>query len=143
MPIQEHPATGTILICDFSAGFKEPEMVKLRPVVVISPKIVIRSGLCTVVALSTVVPDKRMPYHYELKPLDPPLPAPYDGGPNWVKGDMIVSVGFHRLNFVRMGKAFTGERRYRYEVLPPSEMKAVRTCVLHGLGFSGLTKHLP
>lgn len=142
MPIQEHPATGTILVCDFTAGFKMPEMVKIRPVVVISPKIVARSGLCTVVPLSTVIPLKLMPYHYELQPLDPPLPPPFDEGPNWIKGDMVVSVGFHRLNLIRMGKASTGERRYRYEVLPPSEMKEIRTCVLRGLGLASLTKHL-
>jgi mRNA interferase MazF len=127
---------GTILICDFSAGFKVPEMVKVRPVVVISPKIAIRSGLCT------VVPDNIMPYHHELRDIQPPLPSPYNEGPNWIKGDMVVSVGLHRLNFVRMGKAATGERRYRYEVLPPDDLKAIRTCVLRGLGFSALTKHL-
>jgi mRNA interferase MazF len=45
---------GQILICDFSSGFVEPEMVKVRPVVVISPKPrkSIHS-LCTVVPLST------------------------------------------------------------------------------------------
>jgi hypothetical protein len=70
MPIQEHPATGTILICDFT-GMKEPEMVKRRPVVVISPKIAVRRGLCTVLGLSTV-------------------PPPWDDGPNWNKGDMAT-----------------------------------------------------
>src|SRR3546814_2449978 len=44
--IGEHPPTGTILTCNFDAGFKEPEMVKRRPVIVVSPKISIRAGLC-------------------------------------------------------------------------------------------------
>src|SRR3546814_14006270 len=39
MPIREHPVTGTILTCDFNVGFTQPEMIKRRPVVVISPKI--------------------------------------------------------------------------------------------------------
>jgi hypothetical protein len=28
MPINDHPAPGTILVCDFNGTFKEPEMVK-------------------------------------------------------------------------------------------------------------------
>ena len=63
MAIREHPPTGSILMCDFNAGFREPEMVKRRPVVVISPKIRARPGLCTVVALSTTVPAPVMDYH--------------------------------------------------------------------------------
>jgi len=31
MAIAAHPKIGTILHCDFNAGFKEPEMVKRRP----------------------------------------------------------------------------------------------------------------
>lgn len=75
MPIQEHPALGTILTCDFNAGFKEPEMVKRRPVVVISPKIAGRYGLCTVVALSLTEPDPIMPYHCQID-IRPELPYP-------------------------------------------------------------------
>jgi mRNA interferase MazF len=71
MPIQEHPLCGTILVCDFS-GLKEPEMVKRRPVIVVSPKITARPGLCTVVALSTVQPAKIMPYHVQLSLSLPP-----------------------------------------------------------------------
>lgn len=74
--IREHPKIGTILICDFDQGFKEPEMVKRRPVIVVSPKISTRPGLCTVVALSTTEPRPKMPFHCEID-LDPPLPPPW------------------------------------------------------------------
>jgi uncharacterized protein YifN (PemK superfamily) len=40
-----HPEPGTILICDYSTGFKKPEMVKKRPVVTISPRLKRRDGL--------------------------------------------------------------------------------------------------
>jgi uncharacterized protein YifN (PemK superfamily) len=55
MPLTYHPETGTILICDYNlgGGFIEPEMVKRRPVVVISPRFRHRDWLCTVVPLST------------------------------------------------------------------------------------------
>lgn len=56
MAIREHPPLGTLLLCDFGSGFKPPEMVKRRLVVVISPRIKARPGLCTVVALSTTLP---------------------------------------------------------------------------------------
>ena len=140
MAIGEHPVPGTILICDFNQGFREPEMVKQRPVIVLSPKIGIRAKLCTVVALSTTPPQPQMPYHCKLE-IDPPLP-PRWSGENWVKGDMIYAVGFHRLDLIRLGKDNTGKRQYRYDIITPEQMKAVRTCVLRGIGLGILTKHL-
>jgi uncharacterized protein YifN (PemK superfamily) len=141
MAISEHPAPGALLICDFSPGFREPEMVKRRPVVVISPKIRARAGLCTVVALSTTTPYPMMPYHCEITPL-PPLPAPWLSGPMWVKGDMVAAVGFHRLDFFRYAKDRTGRRVYRYDPLPPEDFRRVRRCVLAALGLASLTQHL-
>ena len=55
MALKYPPKVGTLWICDFNTGFKPPEMIKRRPVVVISPR---RSTeLCTIVPLSTTVPD--------------------------------------------------------------------------------------
>ena len=36
MPISKHPPQGSILTANFDQGFKKPEMVKLRLVVVLS-----------------------------------------------------------------------------------------------------------
>lgn len=44
-----------VLICDFTTGFQAPEMVKKRPVVVVSPRRRI-GQVCTVVPLSSVAP---------------------------------------------------------------------------------------
>jgi mRNA interferase MazF len=142
MAIREHPAMGTILLCDFGCGFVPPEMVKRRPVIVVSPKIAARPNLCTIVPLSTEPPRKQMPYHVELPDIRPPLPAPWDKGPNWVKGDMIYSVSFERLDLIRMGKTADGTRLYRYALLDTAQLRAVRACVLNALGLGGLTKHL-
>jgi len=38
LALQFSPAPGAIVICDYSTGFRPPEMVKVRPVVVISPR---------------------------------------------------------------------------------------------------------
>jgi mRNA interferase MazF len=141
MAIREHPVVGTVLVCDFNQGFQEPEMVKRRPVIVISPKISVRAGLCTVVALSTTEPNPSMPYHCRIR-LDPPLPEPWGDTVRWVKGDMICAVGFHRLDFPRLGKDSSGKRLYRYNPISDEDLRRVRQCVLSALGLAGLTKHL-
>jgi mRNA interferase MazF len=142
MPIKEHPYTGTILLCDFNSGFREPEMVKRRPVVVLSPKIAARPGLCTVVALSDTEPHPKLPYHCQID-IRPRLPDEFNSDGVWVKGDMIYAVGFHRLDFIRVGKTDGGKRMYHYEPLSNEEIKKIRECVLRALGLSALTKHLP
>ena len=141
MAIREHPHTGAVMICDFNAGFREPEMVKRRPVVVISPKIAARPGLCTVVALSTTAPNPKLPFHAQID-LRPELPAPWQSDGVWVKGDMVYAVGFHRLDFIRLGKDLNGKRRYLYQPLSVENLKEIRACVLKGIGLTILTKHL-
>ena len=139
MPIQFHPKQGTVVICNFDAGFKEPEMVKRRPVIVISPQISMRADLCTVVALSTEEPRHKMPFH---RKLDINLPPPWHQGPNWVKGDMVYAVAFHRLELIRLGRDEEKKRIYSRVQLSVDELTEVRKCVLRALGLSPLTKHL-
>ena len=116
-------------------------MVKRRLVVVLSPKIRFRPGLCTVVPLSTKPPDPVMPFHCEID-LDPPPPDPWGEITRWVKADMVCSVGFHRLDFLRLGKDGAGKRLYRYDTISDEDMRRIRACVLSSLGLSSLTKHL-
>lgn len=132
---------GTLLMCDFQQGFREPEMVKRRLVVVLSPKIQARPGLCTVVSLSTTPPNPAMPYHCQID-IRPVLPAKYVSDGVWVKGDMVYAVGFHRLDLVRTGKDIYGNRNYYFSCLSADNIKKIRECVLHGMGLSALTKHL-
>jgi uncharacterized protein YifN (PemK superfamily) len=141
MGIELYPGFGVIVVCNFDEGFRKPEMIKSRPVVVISPKISIRAGLCTVVPLSTTPPQPQMPYHCMLK-IDPPLPSPWDVPEVWIKGDMIYSVGFHRLDLIRIGKDRSGNRVYRTEPLPKADIQRIRACVLCSLGLAALKKHL-
>src|SRR5581483_8795556 len=141
MPIHQHVEPGTILRCNFDKAFKIPEMVKPRCVVVLSPKITARPGLATVVCLSTRPPDPVMPYHCPIN-LKPELPPPWDSNRIWVKGAMIYSIGFHRLDLLRLRKDRAGKRVYRMDVLTADQMKEIKSCVLRGLGMSVLTKHL-
>lgn len=141
MPLNFNPPPGLILVCDYNTGFREPEMVKRRPVVVISPRLRQRSGLCTVVPLSGTPPDHEQDYHccLEMKPL---LPKPWDSKWFWVKGDMIATVAFSRLELVRGPKDFEGKRKYINQNVGAKNLFLIQKCVLCALGLSRLTKAL-
>lgn len=125
---------------DFN-GFEVPEMVKNRPVVVISPKIMNRPKLCTVVSLSTDAPAHVMPYHRQID-IRPLLPPKWASDGVWIKGDMVYAVAFKRLNFLSHGKDMAGKRIYHYATLSEENLKEIRRCVLRSIGLSVLTKHL-
>ncbi len=133
-----HPKRGTIVTADFDQGFRKPEMVKRRLCVVMSPPIQARVGLCTIVPLSTSVPDPTQGYHYRLD-VPFPLPEPWGNIPRWVKGDMICAVGLYRLDLLRLGKDLNGKRIYQMGKLSDTHMKAISNCVLYGLGLPPLT----
>lgn len=116
-------------------------MVKPRCVIVLSPRIKDRAKLCTVVCLSSTAPDPVQQYHCQLD-IRPPLPSPWISNGIWVKGDMIYSVGFHRLDLIWLGKDRSGTRIYRMDTITAEQMKRVKGCVLRGLGMSTLAKHL-
>lgn len=141
MGIAEHPPQGSIVTVDYTQGFKEPEMVKVRLAVVLSPRIVARPWLCTVVPLSLTEPNPKMAYN---KPIRIPFELPRYWGDHerWIAGDMVNAVAFHRMNLLRLGKDRCGKRIYQMQSLPPDLFKLVRACALHGMGLSTLTKHL-
>ncbi len=102
MTVVSHPVPGTIVRVDLSKGFQVPEMVKRRPAIVLSPPIPGRSFLCTVVPLSTTAPNPILPHHMQIT-LNPALPAPYANPNMWVKGDIVLTVAFHRLRLLFSG----------------------------------------
>lgn len=140
MPILFHPDPGTILICDFT-GFVAPEMIKRRPVVVISPRFRQRDGLCTIVPLSTTKPRNLCEYHCDLS-FDPLMPAPYNKPQMWVKADMVCAVSFGRLSLPFIGKDQQGKRVYDIRHLSEDDLRRVQVCVLNGMGFAHLTASL-
>jgi mRNA interferase MazF len=136
--LKYHPEPGTILICDYSTGFKKPEMVKKRPVVIISPRLKRRHGLATVVPLSTTEPNPICDHHCKIS-IKPALPAPFDSEEVWVKADMLATVGFERLELIRTGRDHEGKRKYLTPQLEQAALKIVYQCVLHGIGLGRLT----
>ena len=140
-----HPKPGLLLLADFSQGFKEPEMVKShRPVVVLSPQLKGRSGLVTVVALSTVEPPTLLSHHYKIPKASMPMLGRFQDKDTWVKGDMVYTLGFHRLDCIKLGtrNKQTGKREYYTRRFGREQMKEIYSCVLNGLNLGHLPAHL-
>jgi len=127
------PRPGQILVCHFGLGFREPEMVKTRPVMVISPKVTPWTKLCIVLPISSRAPDPILGHHYRLP--DGLLPGTkYEEA--WVKGDTIIAVGCHRLDRIK-----TGFREYVAPCAPAAVLTEARRCILHATGMHSLTVH--
>ncbi|EKD73954.1 MAG: hypothetical protein ACD_45C00125G0003 [uncultured bacterium] len=143
MAITFHPNPGLILLCDFSPGFKEPEMVKTRPVIVLTGAIQGRSQLVTIAPLSTVEPQPPQLYHYKIPKQSMPMLGTYQKEDSWFKGDMVYTVGFHRLNLILLNKkGLDGKRQYFKNRLSREQMKQIYQCVIHGLNLSKLAPHV-
>lgn len=96
MALNFHPNPGTLLVCDFH-GLSAPEMVKTRPVIVISPRLRRSTGLCTLVPLSTTPPKPVLPWHCKLQ-LEEPLSPNWNASDIWAKCDMLYTMRFERLD---------------------------------------------
>ena len=144
MALTFHPRPGQILICNFTKGFKEPELIKRRPVVVLTPSMRGRDGLVTVVGLSSIKPEPVCNFHCVLPKASLPMLGEYQDQETWVKGDMIYAVGFHRLNLIQLGThQQNGKRKYYKARLGRERMREIYGCVLHGLNFPTLIEHIP
>ena len=144
MTILFHLKPGQILLCDFSPGFKEPEMVKMkRPVVILTGPIKGRANLVTVVPLSHAEPKPQQAYHYKIPKSSLPMLGNFQDEDSWLKGDMLYTVGFHRLNRILLGRRGPdGKRMYFDNRLGREQMTLTYQCVMHGLNLSHLAKHV-
>ena len=108
-------------------------MGKRRPAIILSPELPGRPLMCTIVPLSTVRPKPMLPHHLELR-FDPVLPHPYDDPICWVKGDIVLTVAFHRLRLL-FARWHDGQRVYDVRVLERDIFAKVQHCVRQGLGL--------
>lgn len=126
MGIQFRLKPGTVLYCDFN-GYISPEMLKCRPVVVVSPSHMARMDLVTVVPLSTTAPAPVQKYHYRL--VGNPIPG--DSSIEvWAKCDMVATVSFARLDRVKLGRG-----SYQVGNISIEQVKAIRRAALVALGI--------
>ena len=119
------PKQGEILVCDFEDSAIGAEMVKRRPVVVVSRHDAHRSKLCTVVSLSTTAPTPPKAWHHHMPHLAVAGWSADDGC--WVKCDMLATVSLQRLNkpYVELRSG----RNYITHLLAPVDIAAVLRCI--------------
>ena len=115
-------------MCDF-VGYVVPEMVKVRPVVVLARNRKNRQ-LVTVVPLSTTAPTVLEDHHHELTAN--PLPGKA-GVRCWAKCDMVATVSRSRLDRVKGPK-----RQYVVPALSAADFEAIRRAVAAGLDLTHL-----
>jgi uncharacterized protein YifN (PemK superfamily) len=130
--IKFHPKKGTVLSCDFSKGFEKPEIIKVRPVVVVTPQLERRHALCTVVPLSTVEPIPLQRYQRKMSPLS--LTPKLQDKRCWAKCDMLYTVGLARLDRIRE-RTSDGKRIYLTAQASSEDMEAIEIAILNGLGL--------
>lgn len=135
MALTFHPRRGTVLYCDFTTGFVPPEMVKSRPVVVISGRE--NGGIYSVVPLSTTIPSPKQPWHHLVD--DRSLPECLRGKGTWAKCDMVTAVAMSRLDRVRDGKHPNGTRRYHTSRIGAVDLAAIEIGIIEALCMKHLT----
>jgi mRNA interferase MazF len=141
MSLSYYPDIGEIVLCDYR-GFMEPEMVKTRPVIVVSPRLRRRGHLIGVVPLSTTAPTPVEAYHCLIE-LHNPLPPPFDNPIMWAKCDMYSVVSMQRLDrFKEIKQRHGGKRQWRVGKASATQIIALKKAVLCGIGFDSLTIHL-
>lgn len=115
-----------------------------RPVVALTSSMRGRSNLVTVVSLSTKEPPVILDHHYKLPRASMPMLPRFQDNETWVKGDMIYTVGFHRLDLIRLGTKdrTTGKRQYFKRRLGREQMTEIYSCVLSGLNLKHLIEHI-
>ena len=125
MAMLYQPRPGNVVMCDYR-GFVVPEMVKVRPVVVIARNRKNRR-LVTVVPLSTTAPNSLEDHH----PLaNNPLPGREDIS-CWAKCDMVTTVSLGRLDRYKVGRG-----QYAVPMLPVADFEAIRRSVANALDLT-------
>lgn len=128
MPLLYQPRPGQVVMCDFK-GYVVPEMVKVRPVVVVARNRKNRK-LVTVVPLSTTAPDALEDHHHELSA----NPLPGKGQITcWAKCDMLATVSLDRLDRYKVGRG-----QYVTPDLPKPDFDAICRGVVNALGLAAL-----
>lgn len=130
MSLTFYPRAGQVLMCNFS-GFKVPEMIKIRPVVVISPRLPRRNEILSVVPISLTEPKPLMPYHVRLSKNY--HPEEDDDLPCWAICDLVMNLGRYRMDGFKVGR-----RKYEYPQMTGEDLLLVRQAVAKGLNLDRL-----
>lgn len=132
MPLGYYPRAGQILMTDFS-GFMPPEINKIRPCIVVSPRLPGRSALVAVVPVSLTAPRREYPFHVRLSKNYHPQED--DTLPCWAKCDLLMNISVARLNGFKVGR-----RTWKHPQLSGADLVAVRHGIIYALGMGNLLK---
>lgn len=133
MGLKFQPPVKSVLMCDFR-GLVVPEIVKVRPVIVVARN-KYNNQLVTVVPISTTEPNLLRECHHKL------ALNPIPGNEHiacWAKCDMVMTVSLARLDRIKT-KTWEG-RSYIVPQLAMEEFERVKLAVLHGIGMSYLIR---
>lgn len=125
MALKFQPKERSVVICDFR-GYEEPEMIKKRPVIVLTrhPH---NGKLVTVVPLSSTEPAIYVAYHHKMSVNPLPDKRHIEC---WAKCDMSATVSLARLDRY---KPANGERCV--PVIGMEDFAAVKAAVANALGL--------
>lgn len=118
-----------MLLCDFRDQ-EPPEITKQRLAVVINGRLPHRTGLCSVIPLSTTPPHAGVKYQCKIE-LPEEVKA-YPGTIKWAKADMIATVSYKRLSLPYERPPFS-KRKYQKIILPIQQLSLIRAALLHAL----------
>ena len=125
MALTFFPEPGMILVCDFS-GYVAPEMIKTRPVVVISPRrhdVSLPAATSIIVPISTKPPLPQRPWQYRISG------GKYRGIPEcWAKADLVAHVSIQRLDRLRVAS------EYVLQSLDQADLAGVRLALRFATG---------
>jgi mRNA interferase MazF len=121
---------GEVVGCYFD-GFEEPEMIKDRPVMILSVSPA-RPGLAIIVPLSTTPPSRIELWHHKLS-----TASLWDKRPRWAKCDMVYSLSAKRFFLWRTGRdPRTRQRSYlRSFFISEEDFRAIQLGVMHALNL--------
>lgn len=130
MALKFQPRAGQVVRCDFR-GMIEPEMIKIRDVVVLA-RHKHNSRLVSVIPLSTTAPKPPQPYHHLLS--KDPSPDGTNMHDVWAKCDMVYTVSTERLE-MHYTRTRRGDRESEKVFLPTVDFEAIKKCVAIALGL--------
>lgn len=120
--INFHPRAGTVLACDFS-GYRSPEIVKTRPVVIVSPL----PQVAIVVPFSLTKQIRPTASHYRMPPGRYPF---FDhAGEVWAKGELVAHVSYARLDRLKF------KSQYIAPALDPQDFRAIKNALAAAIGL--------
>lgn len=137
MPLLKPPNVGAVVLCMFPDELMVPEMIKTRPVVVISPRIPGRYDLTTIIPLSTTEPNPFLPHHCEIPIRLMPKSLQSEATHVWAKCDMLYTFSITRLDRFKSGRdRKTGKRLYETGQLELEQIQQIRCCIAAGIGIT-------